>query len=89
MKMNDEGRKGEGRKLKVNEVGEKGNEKEDAIRYEEVKRIEEESDTKEYERRREKNIKFTFSTETHGVGLLTNFLLHKLRAIACEGLCFL
>jgi len=87
--MNDEGRKSEGRKLKVNEVGEKGNEKEDAIRCEEVERIEEESDAKEYERRREKNIKCMFSTETHALGLLTNFLLHKLRAIACEVLCFL
>jgi len=89
--MNKEGRKGEGRKweLKIKEVGEKGNEREGAVRYEEVERIEEESDGKEYERRREKNIKFTSSTETHGVGLVTNFLLHKLRAIACEVVCFL
>jgi len=70
-------------------VLEKGNEKEDAIRYEEEERVEEESDAKEYERRREKNIKFMFSKETHAAGLLANFLLHKLRAIACEVLCFL
>jgi hypothetical protein len=54
LKINEEGRKGEGRKWewKINEVGEKGNEREDAVRYEEVERIEEESDGKEYERRR-------------------------------------
>jgi hypothetical protein len=35
LKMNEEGRKGEGRKceLKVNGFGEKGNEREDAVRY--------------------------------------------------------
>ena len=91
LKMNNEGRKGEGKKceLKVNEVGEKENETEDAVRYEKVERIEEEGNGEEYERRRENNIKFTPSIETHEVGLFTDFLLHKLRAIACEVLCFL
>lgn len=59
--------------MKVNEVGEKGNEREGAVRYEELGRIEEESDGKECERRREKNIKFKSSTETHGLGLVTIF----------------
>jgi hypothetical protein len=50
LKMNDECRNGEGRKweLKVNEVEEKGNEREDTVRYEKVEGIEEENDGKEY-----------------------------------------
>jgi hypothetical protein len=84
--MNEKVMKGEGKKceLKVNEVGEKGNETEEAVRYEEIERIEEEGDGEEYERKREKNMKFTSSKKTHGIGLFTVFLLHKLRAIACN-----
>lgn len=75
LKMSEEGRKGEGRKgeLKINEDGEEGNEREDTVRYKELERKEEESYGKKYERRKEKNIKFTSCRETHEVGLFANY----------------